>query len=262
MLKLILIAFTLLFIQGDLPYWAKKSGREPTAICNQYRLYRNNTDISIDTYFTYRDCFGIQRTVYVGPDYGYQTYICSSTTPVLSQQPGAPVPPQAFAEIVGSCGGGEDPEKPDDPESPEVSCDTEVAFSGTKSYPARFLIDLGTLTGTVTVEYDARSRPDKFFIVDPNTPSPLNPIVAHSGGYRGHRAWQEQICDFYAGRGFGCPGCMGPLVAPLNMCEITGLSLGSFTFTKTASMRWVYLEVYAPLSGTAWEATVGCPVVL
>lgn len=262
MLKLIFVVFMTLFIQGDLPYWSQKSGREPTAVCNQYRLYRYNTDISISTAFSYRDCFGIERTVYIGPDYGYQTYICSSTTPVLEQIPGTPVPPQAFAELEGSCGDDEDPEKPDDPDAPEIGCDTEFSYGGGRSYPSKYLIDLGTITGTVTVEYQAFGVPDKFLIIDPNRAAPLSPVVAHSGGYRGNVSFQGELCDFYASRGFGCPNCMGPLTPPSLMCEITGGGEGSFTFTKTSSMRWVYLEVYAPLHGTAWDVTVGCPVVL
>lgn len=262
MIKLMIIVFLSLLIQGDLPYWSQKSGKEPTAVCNQYRLYRVNTDISIDTYFTYRDCFGIQRTVYLGPDYGYQTYICSSTAPVLSQQPGAPVPPQAFAELVGSCGGGEDPDKPDDPDAPEIGCDTEFSYSGGQTYPSKYLIDLGTTPGSVTVEYHTFEAPDKFVVIDPNRPTPLDPVVAHSGGYRGSAIYQGQLCNFYASMGFGCPNCMGLLATPRTTCEITGGGTGSFTFTKTSSMRWVYLEVYAPLPGTAWNVEVGCPVVL
>lgn len=262
---LLLIAFSMLIMGDDLPYWADKKGRTPTATCNQYELARTNTDISISTSFSYVDCFGISRTVEIeAPEFGYRTvaYICSSVAPTLVQFPGSPLPPQATATFQKCCGcpDPEDPEKPEDPEAPEVECGSPASYGGGKTYPGRFLVDLGTGEGTVTVEYNAFNIPDKFLIINPNAVVPMAPVVAHSNGYKGSTDYQSAICSFYKSIGYGCPSCRGEFTTPWSNCDISGHGAGSFSFSKSSSLRWVYVEVYAPLSGTGWEVTVGCPV--
>lgn len=252
----------MLFFQGDLPYWGTKKGKNPTAICNTYRLWRYNTDVSVSTSFLYTDCFGINRVVELGPDFGYQAYVCSSTTPTLSQFPSAdgPFGTQAYFENQGCCGCPDpvEPEKPVDPETPEVECDETTSYNGGHSYPSRILIDLGTSAGVVTLTYDARNLPDKFIIMDPNAPPPSSGILLNTG-YRGHSSFQPDICDFYSKKGLPCPACYNPIFPELG-CEIIGGGEGSQSFFKTSSVRWVYLEVYAPIGQTVWDATVGCPV--
>lgn len=268
MIKILLIAIASLYLKGDLPYWAAKSGKNPTATCNQYRLWRSNTDPSIDTYFTYFDCYGISRTVYLGPDYGYEVFVCASAPPSLVQfpPPGGPIPIQAYSELqTGSTGcrltpDPVEPEKPVDPDAPEVQCNQTASYTGGKSYPSKVLVDLGTSSGTVRLTFQAYGKPDKFIVTNPNASGLTSPIIA-STDYRGIEfSYGAEICDFYGGLGFGCPTCQGVLYrGGFGSCYFGGGGNGNITFTKPAGVRWVYVEVYAPLSGTAWEFTLGCP---
>lgn len=261
MLKLLIIVFMSMLIQGDLPYWADKSGRTPTATCNQYRLYRINTDPTISTSFTYKDCYGITRTAYLDPSTNtYQTYICSSTTPTLSQFPPAPLfPPQAHFELLeGGCGkpDPEDPEAPDIPGAPVVDCGMALSSSGGSFYPAIYVLDLKSQVGSVTVFHDALSDGPEVFEVR----SSDGETVLYNTGFRGGNAYQILLYDFC--KFIGDSDCQHG-----GKYKLSGSSFGTFTFD--INERYLLFYVWSPLHlmdanqfGRNWTATVGCPVTI
>jgi hypothetical protein len=108
-----------------------------------------------------------------------------------------------------------------------VACTSFVESGGIGG--AEIIVDLGSATGLVTLNFDAYTVPDKFQIEYNGT------IVADSG-FRG-------VSGIYDG---------------VNV--IAGPRTGSISFTKsTASPTWCKVIVTAPFTGTEWEFTCGCP---
>lgn len=95
---------------------------------------------------------------------------------------------------------------------------------------AEIIVDLGTATGLVTLNFEAYTVPDIFAIE-------YDGVEVANSGYRGTSGTYDGVAVTVAGGG-----------------------TGSISFTKsTATPTWCKVIVTAPFTGTAWEFTCGCP---
>jgi hypothetical protein len=118
--------------------------------------------------------------------------------------------------------------------TPVVACNVATSYSGGTGF-ASYAIALGTGTGTVTLNYEAQNVPDRWRIV-------WNGGEVVNTGFRGHPANDAAL------NAAGYPSVVGP-------------GSGSITFSKgNAYPTDAIVYVDAPLSGTAWDFTLSCPV--
>jgi len=143
-----------------------------------------------------------------------------------------------------------------------ISCGVLSSFSGGISYPTTQSITLTSATGTVVLNYNAISIPDRF-IVDWNSSFVIDT------GYRG-----DAVYDFgQVGRSSFTSSLTG-LIDPITLNvypdfatypddgypRIVGIGAGTTSFVKNlASNTFATIKVYAPMSGTAWSYTMDCP---
>ena len=141
---------------------------------------------------------------------------------------------------------GDDKNKASVPEFPEFcaiqqdSCGNQYTYTGGETFPTLLNIDLGQSTGTVTLNFNARSIPDKFEVW-------FDGIKVIDTGYRGSTFYQTDLDNALALRG-------------LPSETITGTGSGTANFNKTTNTKVALVKVYAPLDGTIWDITLGCPV--
>jgi len=143
-----------------------------------------------------------------------------------------------------------------------ISCGESSSFSGGVSYPITQSITLTSATGTVVLNYNAQSVPDRF-IVD------WNSSVVIDTGYRGSANY-----DFGGGNRSAFTSSLTGLIDPITLNtypdlatypddgypRIVGLGLGTTSFVKNlATSTFATIKVYAPMSGTAWSYTMNCP---
>ena len=128
------------------------------------------------------------------------------------------------------------------PVGPIIQCNFGTNFSGGIAYPDTQIIELGNTTGVVTVNFDAYTVPDRFTLE-------FDGVVVIDTGYRSNNPQSQQ-------------GQLNTALAALGepAATITGPGNGSATFNKTTATQQAVLKVFAPISGTAWTATVSCPV--
>lgn len=120
-----------------------------------------------------------------------------------------------------------------EPEYPTISC-SALASSGGQGEET-YTVTLGSDGGTVTLNFDAYGVPDRFVVT-------YNGSTVIDTGYRGDSGYNATLA------GLGLPAVTGP-------------GSGSASFVKPAgSPTTANVTVYAPLPGTAWEFTLGCPV--
>lgn len=97
-----------------------------------------------------------------------------------------------------------------------------------------YTINLGSSVGTVRLSYYAYSVPDKFVVN-------YNGTDVIDTGFRGDSGYNSQL------NALGYP-------------NVSGSGNGYFDFVKsTASPTTASVQVIAPLDGTAWDFTLGCP---
>ena len=125
------------------------------------------------------------------------------------------------------------------PVGPVIQCDQGTNYSGGKAYPDTQIIELGTATGIVTLDFQAHDVPDQFTLE-------FDGAVVIDTGYRGTQSYQGQLNTALAA--LGAPSA-----------TITSPGLGTATFNKTTATEQAILRVYAPLTGTQWAAIVSCP---
>jgi len=114
------------------------------------------------------------------------------------------------------------------PLNDRVSCTTAVASGAVGG--GEYIIDLGTDTGLVTLDFNANTVPDKFF-VDWDGSEVINT------GWRGTSGTYDGVPVTVAG-----PGA------------------GTASFTKTtAAPSLATIRVEAPFTGTQWDVNLGCP---
>lgn len=145
---------------------------------------------------------------------------------------------------------------------PAVACGVASNYSGGAGYPTTQAVTLGTGTGTISFSFDAYGVPDRFVVE-------WNSGVVIDTGYRGTSNY-----DFGgANRGTfnaSLTGLTDPITSTtypdlVNFPDdgyprVTSPGNGSTTFNKSlASPTNAVIDVYGPLSGTAWTFTMGCP---
>jgi hypothetical protein len=120
-----------------------------------------------------------------------------------------------------------------------VPCGEEIQYTGGESYPTEQIVTLGSDLGTVTLSYNAFGIPDKFIVI-------FDGVEVINTGYRGDASQQTALNDALSLRGEGPE-------------TIQGTGVGSATFNKNSSTTTAILRIYAPMSGTSWEAQLSCP---
>jgi len=114
----------------------------------------------------------------------------------------------------------------------ENQCNEQVV-AGAEGYQ-EYVIQLGTETGTVYLNYDALSVPDRFVVE-------YDGVEVIDTGYRGADSFNDQLADL------GLPPVEGP-------------GEGSAGFNKLSPTPTIAIvKIYAPLEGTAWQFTLTCP---
>ena len=122
---------------------------------------------------------------------------------------------------------------------PTIPCGAGTSYSGGASYPTIQQVTLGSDTGTVTLDYQAYSVPDKFIVE-------FDGVEVINTGYRGD-AFQQQNLN----------SALAILGEPAE--TIQGVGSGSVSFNKTSTSTTAIVKVYAPITGTGWNFTLGCP---
>lgn len=146
---------------------------------------------------------------------------------------------------------------------PILNCVASVNGTGGDAYPTTRYVVLGSTTGTVTLSYDAQIVPDQFIVR-------WNGSIVINTGYRGSSDY-----DFgQPSRGafqFFLAGKLDPITLTTypnftaypddGYPRILGPGSGSATFNKSSSTPIdAVVEVYAPISATAWSYSLSCPV--
>lgn len=122
----------------------------------------------------------------------------------------------------------------------DIPCGTSTSFSGGESFPSESIINVGPDLGVCPFDFDALSIPDKYIVM-------FEGIEVVNTGYRGDTSYQSALDAELASRG-------------LPPETITAPGAGTTSFNKTTAATTATLRVYAPLTGTAWSCTLGCPV--
>tara|TARA_R110001606_G_C15382953_1_gene650642 strand:- start:504 stop:1340 length:837 start_codon:yes stop_codon:yes gene_type:complete len=121
----------------------------------------------------------------------------------------------------------------------DVPCGAGSQYSGGPAFPQTDIVDLGTATGIVTLDFFGDNVPDKFIVE-------FDGVEVINTGYRGNSANQTQLNEALA-------------VLGLPPETIQGVGLGTATFQKTTATTTATVKVYAPISGTYWTYTLQCP---
>jgi len=122
----------------------------------------------------------------------------------------------------------------------QIDCDELTPYSGGESFPTILNVNLGSSLGTVTLTFNADNIPDKFVVI-------FDGEEVINTGYRGASSYQNALDAALIARG-----------EPTE--TIAGVGAGTADFSKTTSTSSAQIKVYAPLSGTGWNLTLGCPV--
>ena len=143
-----------------------------------------------------------------------------------------------------------------------INCGESSSFSGGVSYPTTQSVTLGTDTGTVVLDYNAQSVPDRFIVE-------WNSSIVIDTGYRG-----SSVYDFGGGSRSAFTSSLTGLTDPITLNvypdlatypddgypRIVGLGLGTTSFVKNlATDTFAIIKVYAPMSSTVWSYQMNCP---
>ena len=153
----------------------------------------------------------------------------------------------------------------------EEGCGVPTPFPGGQSYPSNINISLGGDTGTVGCVLDPIGIPDRFIVtwdgsvvIDTGYISSNPSAYSLGGGAR--NSFINSLTGKTAPEGGGTyplpPGGSGN-----NIIQADGYpqvfaktAPNLINFTKDNSTSGATVDVYGPMSGTAWNVTVNCPV--
>ena len=122
-----------------------------------------------------------------------------------------------------------------------LTCTDDVVFSdsGNVVLPSVDVVRLPSAAGTVTLEYDSKSIPDRFVVV-------LGGQVVIDTQYVGHENTVQGVNAVLTRYGF----------TPTSQASIISPGGGSRSVSKAAGVTSAVVRVYAPLTGTAWDVTL------
>ena len=124
--------------------------------------------------------------------------------------------------------------------TPSIPCGSGSTYSGGEAFPSSNTVSLGSALGLVVLQYDAVGVPDKFIV------KKMDGTVLLDTGYRGSSSEQGNLNTALAARGLPPETIAGP-------------PSGFLSFMKDFTDTTVIVDVYAPISGTAWSFTLNCP---
>jgi hypothetical protein len=142
-----------------------------------------------------------------------------------------------------------------------ISCGVGSTFIGGESYPTQQFVTLGSDTGTVVLNYNAQSVPDRFIVE-------WNNSVVIDTGYRG-----SSLYDFGGSIRNTFKSYLSDKLDPITGNSYPDLSTypddgyprvfsstGTSSFIKNlASPTVATIKIYAPGGGTGWSYTLNCP---
>lgn len=145
-----------------------------------------------------------------------------------------------------------------------LECGSGFAFSGGTVYPVIFQLGFGADTGTVTIDFEAFTLPDRAIVY-------YNGAVVLDTKYRGSQVYNNIGVDPRNGFAASLLGLDDPITGLTypNTSIPDTLSDGypkvfqntSFTFNKSLyQITGAELQVYGPLGNTEWEIDISCPV--
>ena len=122
----------------------------------------------------------------------------------------------------------------------DIPCGAGSQYNGGQAFPQTDIVELGSSTGIVTLDFNAYDLPDRFVVTFDNE-------VVIDTGYRGADWRLTELNTALAERGLD----------PVQQLE--GVGKGSISFNKTTSTTTAKVEVFAPGKSTVWNYTLGCP---
>jgi streptogramin lyase len=146
---------------------------------------------------------------------------------------------------------------------PPVACGVQSTYSGVEGYPITQSVTLGSGTGLVNYTFQAYGVPDRFIVKWDNG-------VVIDTGYRGLSSYDIGGSD-RSSFNASLTGKLDPiaLVTYPNITiypsdgypRVTSPGNGTVSFNKNlANPTSALVEVYAPMSGTAWDFQMNCPI--
>jgi len=123
----------------------------------------------------------------------------------------------------------------------DVPCGAGSQYSGGPAFPQVDVVDLGSATGIVTLNFNASFIPDKFIVE-------FDGVEVINTGYRGTTDNQTLLNTALANLGLPSETIQAP-------------GQGIATFQKTTATTTATVKVFAPISNptTYWDYTLSCP---
>lgn len=159
-----------------------------------------------------------------------------------------------------------DPNVPTDPNPGTSNCGASVTYSGGNSYPSTTNVTMGSSSGDIEFRYKPQSIPDRFIV------SERGNILLDTGyvGYVDYSyggASREDFNSHLTGKVDPITKKKYPIIElhPEDGYPLVGHvnynSWASQSIEKSQGMSDVFkVDVYAPMSGTAWSFEMLCPV--
>ena len=128
-----------------------------------------------------------------------------------------------------------------EPIEADIPCGAGSLYTGGPSFPQVDIVELGSATGIVTLNFNAGFVPDKFIVE-------FDGVEVINTGYRGLNSYQTDLNTALAELG-------------LDAETIQGVGQGTATFQKTTATTTATVKVFAPISDptTYWDYTLSCP---
>lgn len=142
-------------------------------------------------------------------------------------------------------------------------CGEGLSFGGGVSYPTTNIVNLGEGTGDVELTYEAFSIPDRFIVI-------WDGSVVIDTGYVGNPALFDFGGTQRSGFNDSLTGKEDPVTETIypdftnfpddGYPRVSSPAAGTVSFSKASpTPTTAQLDIYGPQSGTAWNATLGCP---
>ena len=152
------------------------------------------------------------------------------------------------------------------PPVPTTPCSQPVAYGGKVNYPDSKRIDLGTITGTVTISFDPLLVPDRMIVK-------FDGSVVIDSQYQGNI---DNIAELHATLSGINPETLNPYIEPIsgnaytpngtavlptqaNLGFVNDQGQRTFTFIKNTATTFCEIDVYGPLPTTRYQVTPSCP---